>query len=100
MIPRASWPTVSLALVAVLLGLLGNVLLDPESVGVFGEYFALVAGGVILMFMRVQLLKWALFILRAVVERIEQVSELFRKSLLFYIDRINSMTVVYLTRDR
>lgn len=95
---RASWPTVSLALVAVLLGLLGNVLLDPESVGVFGEYFALVAGGVILMFMRVQLLKWALFILRAVVERIEQVSELFRKSLLFYIDRINSMTVVYFTK--
>jgi len=95
---RASWPTVSLALVAVLLGLLGNILLDPESVGVFGEYFALVAGGVILMFMRVQLLKLALFILRTAVERIEQVSEWFRKSLLFYIERINSMTVVYFTK--
>jgi amino acid transporter len=96
---RASWPKVSLALVAVLLGLLGNIILDPESVGIFSEYFAIVAGGVLLMFIRLDLLKLALFISRAVVERIERANELFRQKVLFYIDRISSMTVVYFTKN-
>jgi amino acid transporter len=95
---RASWPKVSLALVAVLLGLSGNILLDPQSVRVFGEYYAMVAGVVVVMFMRLQLLKMALFISRAVVERIENANEWFRRSVLVYIDRINSMTVVYFTK--
>jgi amino acid transporter len=95
---RASWPKVSLALIAVLLGLLGNILLDPQSVRVFAEYYAIVAGVVVLMFMRLQLLKLALFISRAVVERIELANEWFRRSVLVSIDLINSMTVVYFTK--
>jgi len=95
---KASWPNVSLALLAVLLGLLGNILLDPHSVRVFAEYYAVVAGVVILMFLRLQLLKLALFISRAIAERIEQANEWFRRSVMVYINRINSMTVIYFTK--
>ena len=95
---RAGWPTVSLALVAVLLGLVGNILLDPTSVRVFLEYYAIVAGVVVLMFIRLQLLKLALFVSRSVVERIQRANELFRRTVVEYIDRINSITVIYFTK--
>lgn len=95
---RASWPKVSLALVAVLLGLIGNILLDPASVRVFAEYYAIVAGVVVLMFIRLQLLKLALFVSRSVVERIQQANEQFHRAVVEYIARINSITVIYFTK--
>ncbi len=95
---RASWPKVSMALAAVLLGLIGNIILDPASVRVFAEYYAIVAGVVVLMFVRLQLLKLALFVSRSVVEHIQRANELFRRTVVDHIDRINSITVVYFTK--
>ncbi len=95
---RASWPKVTIALIAVVAGLVGNVLLDPASLRIFLEYYAIVAGVVVVMFLRIQLLKLVLFISRAIVEKVQKANELLRFKVASSIDRINSLTVVYFTK--
>lgn len=68
---RASWPKVTIALAAVIVGLVGNIMLDPKSVRIFFEYYAVVAGVVVVMFLRIQLLKIVLFISRAIVDKVQ-----------------------------
>jgi amino acid transporter len=94
---RASWPTVAVALCAVLLGMLGNVLLDPVSVRVFAGYFAVTFAVVAVMFLRLQILKLALLVSRAIVERVLALNQWVRQSVLRQIDRINALAVVYFT---
>jgi hypothetical protein len=96
---RASWPTVMVALAAVLLGLLGNVLLDPAYVRVFSLYFVGAIALVGAMFLRVQLLKAILAISRAVVEKVQAFNERLRSAVLGKIEDINSRRVVYFTKD-
>lgn len=95
---RASWPKVTIALLAVLAGLIGNILLDPATVRIFFEYYAVVAGAVVVMFLRVQLLKLVLSISRAIVEKMQQTNELLRAKVARSIERINSRTVIYFTK--
>lgn len=95
---RASWPKVSIALAAVIAGIIGNIMLDPTSVRIFLEYYAAVAGIVVVMFLRIQLLKLVLFISRAIVEKIQMANERLRSMVARSIDRINSLTVVYFTK--
>jgi len=92
---RASWPTVVIALVAVLVGLLGNVLLDPEFVRIFGIYFAAAVGVVGVMFLRLHLLRLVLFVVKAIVERTQQANEWVRERITKSITEINSRTVLY-----
>lgn len=95
---RASWPVVTVALIAVLVGLAGNVLMDPEYVKVFGEYF-LAAGAVVgLMFLRVPLLKIGLFVSQGVVERATAVNDAIRRVVRQAIETINRRPVVYFTK--
>jgi amino acid transporter len=96
---RASWPTVIIALCAVLVGLLGNVLLDPAYVRVFSIYFAGAVAIVGAMFLRVQLLKLVLAISRAAVERVKTLNERLRAAVVAKIEDINSRRVVYFTKD-
>jgi amino acid transporter len=96
---RASWITVTTALVAVLIGILGNVLLDPLNVEVFVLYFMLAAMAVAVMFLRVQLLKLGLSISRAIIERIKAVNEWIRATVMRKIKEINSLGVVYFTKN-
>ncbi|MCB9763801.1 MAG: APC family permease [Alphaproteobacteria bacterium] len=95
---RASWSSVSVALVAVLVGLVGNVLLDPAYVRVFGVYFVATGAVVAAMFLRVQLLRVVLFIVRGLVDRVERVSEQLSSFVRRYIEDINSRAVVYFTK--
>jgi amino acid transporter len=95
---RAGWTTVIVALVCVLVGLLGNVLLDPLNVEIFALYLALALVGVGIMFERIGLMKIALLVSRTVTERIVRASERFRASLLAKISEINRLAVVYFTR--
>lgn len=95
---QASWPTVSLALIAVIVGIIGNILLDPRSVRIFFQYYGMVAGIVVIMFLRIQLLKIVLFISKAVVEKVQRANELLRSRVSRAIDRINSLTVIYFTK--
>ncbi len=96
---RASWPAVSLALLAVIVGLAGNVLLDPASVRVFLVYFLAAAAIVGAMFLRVQILRLILAVSRALVEGVLAVNERVRDLVRGKIEEINQRRVVYFTKD-
>jgi len=95
---RASWPTVIVALIAVLVGILGNVLLDPLNVEVFVAYFVVAVAVVGVMFLRVELLKLGLFVSRAIVDRVNRVNEWVRTTVYRRIDEIKQRSVVYFTK--
>jgi amino acid transporter len=95
---RASWPKVTIALAAVIAGFVGNIMLDPGAVNVFLKYYAAVAGVVVVMFLRIQLLKLVLFISRSIVEKVQMANEFLRSKVARSIDRISSLTVIYFTK--
>ncbi|MGD8894717.1 MAG: APC family permease [Acidobacteriota bacterium] len=96
---RASWPTVIVALIAVLVALVGNVLLDPAYIRVFSVYFVAAVAVVGAMFLRVQLLKAVLAVSRAVVERIQALNDRLRAVVVGKIESINSRRVIYFTKE-
>jgi amino acid transporter len=95
---RASWPTVIVALVAVLLGILGNILLDPLNVEVFASYYFVGVAAVGVMFLRVEILRAVLSLSRAAVDRVTTANEWVRKTVYGKIEEINSREVVYFTK--
>ncbi len=95
---RASWPAVSLALIAVLVGLVGNILLDPTSVRVFFIYFGAVAAVVGVMFLRVQLLEGLLFVVSSVVESTLEVGRSVSERVHGKIREINSPSMIYFAK--
>jgi amino acid transporter len=95
---RASWPTVTVGLIAVLLGLLGNIILDPINVEIFETYFLVTAAMVALMFLRREILKVALYVSRGFVELLGSASTKIHKAIMGEIHRISESGVVYFTR--
>lgn len=95
---RASWFAVVVALLAVLAGLLGNVLLNPEYVRVFGVYFAVALAVVGIMLLRVQILKIALAISRTALERLRQLNRDLSKTIVERINGINSQEVIFFSK--
>jgi len=95
---RASWPVVSFALLAVLLGLVGNVVMHPEHVRVFAAYFFAASAIVGVMFLRVPLLRLLLFVSRAVVERVLAINRQVAQFVSSKIIEVNDRPVVYFTR--
>lgn len=95
---RASWPTVTFALFAVILGLLGNVLLDPINVEIFQIYFLAAASVVAIMFLRRQILKLLLYVSRSVVEKLGSAASKIHESVIREIRRIDESAVVFFTR--
>ena len=99
-LPRAtvaSWPAVTFAFMAVVFGLLGNVLLDPANVGIFAAYFACVATVVAIMFSRRQILRAALFVLRSLADQLQSLSVGLRAKILRQMDDIGGV-MIYFTR--
>jgi len=95
---RAGWTSVVVALVAVVLGLVGNVLMNPAYVTVFAIYFGIFAGAVGLMLLRIQLLKIVLFVFRGVVSRVLALNAWADNLIRGKVEEINSRVVVYFTR--
>ena len=95
---RAAWPTVVIAVVAVSIGLVGNLLLAPENIRVFLIYFGAASAVVGAMFLRVQLLRIALFMSEAVVDRIKTINDRIRDGVHHKISEINSQVVVYFAK--
>ena len=94
---RASWPTVTAALLAVLVGLVGNVLLDPINLEIFEGYFAATVALVAVMFLRLEILKVGLYVSRAVVEKLGTASGWVHAAILREIERVNETAMVYFT---
>jgi len=95
---RARWPTVIVALMAVLVGLMGNILLDPLNVEVFATYYIIGLAAVAVMFLRIEILKVVLFLSRAVVDRVTATNEWIRRTIYKKIEEISSREVVYFTK--
>lgn len=95
---RAGWPAVIIGLLAVLAGLAGNLLLNPEYIKVFLMYLAVCAGAVAVMFLRVQILRVLLAGSRAVVARIRNGSRRLNLGIMKKIAQINSFQVIYFSR--
>ena len=95
---RASWPSVTLALTAVVTGLIGNVLLNPEHVIVFLLYFSLTILVVGIMFTRLSLLRAVMFIFQSIAGSIKTTNDRVLLKLQNWVDAINSLTVIYFSR--
>lgn len=95
---RAGWPTVTIALLAVLIGLAGNILRDPITLEIFEGYFAATAALVAVMFLRLEILKIALYLSRAFVEKVSANGGWVHAAILREIERINRRAMVYFTR--
>lgn len=95
---RASWPTVMVALAAALLGLVGNLLLDPTSIRVFAVYALGVGAVVALMFVRVHLMRGLLFVARSISDRVLAANRWVDERVHTKIAEISSRSVVYFSK--
>jgi hypothetical protein len=95
---QASWPGVTLALLAVLAGLVGNVILDPGNVEVFSIYFLIAGAAVAVMFVRRDILRIVLVVSSRVVERVRAANERIRSEVVGRLDEINRLGVIYFTK--
>ncbi|HKX26181.1 MAG TPA: amino acid permease, partial [Blastocatellia bacterium] len=95
---RAGWPTVLFGFLAVWIGLVGNLMLNPEYVRVFGAYFTIALAVVGIMFLRVEILKALLAILRAALDRAHEANRRVSRWIVAGIDRINSQGMIFFTR--
>jgi amino acid transporter len=95
---RAGWLTTLVALLAVLAGLIGNVLLDPAYVHVFALYFVGALAVVGLMLLRVSILRAFLFASRGAFERIQAWNGSLASAVARKIQQVNARPIVYFTR--
>lgn len=95
---KASWPGVVLALLAVMLGLSGNIIGKMEEARLFIIYFAIAMTMVTVMFARVTILKWLLYMGRAVHEKVAAINRRLSHWTLDKVNAINSQSVVFFTR--
>ncbi|MCA9188213.1 MAG: APC family permease [Pirellulaceae bacterium] len=95
---RAAWGTVILAVSAVVVGLIGNAIKDPEYLKVFLFYFVPALLIVSIMLWRIGILTTILYVVRAatrsLVKPMNDISTFVRRK----IDEINSQQVVFFTR--
>ena len=95
---RASWPVVVTAFLAVLLGLIGNVVMDPVNVQIFAGYFLAVSAVVAVMFLRVHILRLALLVMRAMADAVRHLNDQVRHWVLQQVDAINKNAMLYFTK--
>ena len=114
---RASWLAVVAALIAVVVGLVGNIMRGPaqavldtlpvgaktppsgvDNAKVFMLFFLGTALAVGIMFLRVQIMKVVLFVSSEVVEKVRAVNSWLHLRVRGKIDEINSQVVVFFTR--
>ena len=95
---RAAWPAVILAIALTVLGLAGNVLMNPDYVWVLVEYLVPTLLVVAIMLGRIGLLKVCLFVVQAVSEKIRTITGGLSESLQERILAINSQQFVFFSR--
>ena len=95
---RAGWPTVTIGFLAVLVGLAGNILLDPITLEIFEGYFAATVAVVAVMFLRLEILKVALYVSNALVERVGPARGGLATAIRRELERVNSRAMIYFTK--
>jgi amino acid transporter len=95
---EAPLSAVLIAVAAVLTGLIGNALMNPEYLAVFLEYFIPAVLVIAVMLGRIMLLQAGLFLVRAVLKYFIQHMTSTAQKIRTEIDKINSQQVVFFTR--
>ena len=95
---RASGMALVIAIGAVVLGLIGNAILNPGYLVVFLEYFIPTVAVVAVMLWRIPILKGILFIIRSIAERIQNVTSSTSTIISDKITQINSQQFVFFTK--
>ncbi len=94
----ASWPSVFMAIGAVLAALVGNILMNPAYLRVFLGYFVPAVLVVGIMLGRIEIMRVMLFAIQAINEAITTRTTRASKAIRAKIDRINSQRFVFFTR--
>ena len=95
---RASWLAVIVAIAAVLVGLLGNILIDTDYLWTFLQYFVPAMTIIIVMLGRITLLKAFLSMVRSLTASIVGPMTKLAGWVRGKIDEINSQQIVFFTR--
>ena len=104
---RASWPAVVIAMIAVLVGLVGNIVKkDPVSgeavgmhqAGIFLAYFGVTMAAVWAMLLRVKILQALLYMGRAIHEKLAELNDAVARWTYGKIEEINSQAIIFFTR--
>lgn len=96
---RSSWISLFIAIAAVLVAIVGNAVLNPAYLGVFFQYFIPTMLIVMIMLNRTMLLKLVLKVIQYTLNPIQSSLKKSNKSILNFIDRINSQEFVYFTKN-
>ena len=94
----ASRASIIVALSAVVVALIGNVLLSTRNAEVFLAYASVALLAVGAMLFRIRVLRIVLIASRAVAERVLALNRAIRESAIGWIDEINAVGVVYFTK--
>lgn len=94
---RASWPGVLSALLATVLGIIGNIALNPWYFWVFLTYFVPTAVVISVMLWRTKILKAVLFTMRSGAASVQRHNKNISRSILAKIEEINSLGIVFFT---
>jgi amino acid transporter len=94
----ARWPSVILAITAVVAALVGNVLINPAYLEVFLAYFVPWVVVVGIMLGRIEILRGILFMIHSVSEAVTDRATRAAAAILTKIEQINSQRFVFFTR--
>lgn len=95
---RASWTAVSLALLFVIIGILGNMILHPENFIIFLVYYTISVFVVAVMFLRVQILLVIFHVVQKFVDHILTMGNKVSAYVINHITKIKKTAVVYFTK--
>ena len=94
----ASWSSVLAAIAAVLIGLIGNAMLNPHYLTVFLDYFIPTLLIVVVMLKRTAILKFCLFMIRSTIKTLTNRLNLVTGYIRSKIEEINDQQIVFFTR--
>ncbi len=95
---RAGWTTVIVGIIAVIVGLVGNAIMNPPYLRVFINYFVPSMLIIAIMLTRITLLKGCLFLVRIISASLYNLLGGVTDSIRHKIEQINSQQVVFFTR--
>ncbi len=95
----SSWPFLMIAILAVIIALVGNAILNPKYLGVFMSYFIPTILVVMIMLNRTLILTVLLKIINYFLNPIQDVLRRSDSAIVKLINEINSQEFVYFTKD-
>ena len=95
---RSGWLSLLIAILAVITALVGNILLNPDYLAVFMEYFIPTIALVLVMLNRTALLKLLLRLIRYFLDPVNRFLVKSYRGINRMIDRINDQEFVYFTK--